>query len=532
MDSGRSFAAISPAQVTARAHLVVPTGTAAENVTTLQSAVDAAATAGAPLLVRGAPSIAGQVLVPANSDIDFAQATITQTSSLTPVLVVNNVANARIRNLRVQGKTTDYVNTSAVYGAAAVRVMGTATNVRIIDGTFLDMAGLGVFIGGSTTDVKVIGCDMRGAGPTYITSTAFNYSAGVAVDPGATRWAALHNKITAFAQGIVTGDNMVDVQIVANTIHDIPGQHGLYLETMTGGVVADNVIRNTGLCGMKIQVGTTGAVDATDITIVGNTFRTSGAQGILLDNPVGGAPRFRRIVIADNTIQASAGHAIEARSSIGVHIADNIINGVTGGAGVRVASSSEVGVVDNRITTVAQMGVDISAVQDYRVRGNTITNPGTANGTSSEWGIGLDGATTAKGVIEDNQIVDTLGNMRYGIAAFGSPTVAPDLTTHTFRNNYASGASDYGYRGAASTTCREWTNNDLNGTTGRTLNAPTSGAGRVAPQSFGTAAPTTGAHIVGEIHWNTAPAASGTIGWVCTTAGTPGTWKTFGAISA
>ena len=28
------------------------------------------------------------------------------------------------------------------------------------------------------------------------------------------------------------------------------------------------------------------------------------------------------------------------------------------------------------------------------------------------------------------------------------------------------------------------------------------------------------------------PAAGGFIGWVCTTAGTPGTWKTFGAITA
>lgn len=46
------------------------------------------------------------------------------------------------------------------------------------------------------------------------------------------------------------------------------------------------------------------------------------------------------------------------------------------------------------------------------------------------------------------------------------------------------------------------------------------------------AAPTTGAHVVGEVVYNSVPAASGTMGWVCTTAGTPGTWKTWGAISA
>jgi hypothetical protein len=48
----------------------------------------------------------------------------------------------------------------------------------------------------------------------------------------------------------------------------------------------------------------------------------------------------------------------------------------------------------------------------------------------------------------------------------------------------------------------------------------------------GSAAPTTGIWKVGDIVWNTAPTAGGTIGFVCTTAGTPGTWKTWGAIAA
>lgn len=51
-------------------------------------------------------------------------------------------------------------------------------------------------------------------------------------------------------------------------------------------------------------------------------------------------------------------------------------------------------------------------------------------------------------------------------------------------------------------------------------------------QIFSTAAPTSETWAVGDITWNTAPAAGGTIGWVCTTAGTPGTWKTFGTIAA
>lgn len=45
------------------------------------------------------------------------------------------------------------------------------------------------------------------------------------------------------------------------------------------------------------------------------------------------------------------------------------------------------------------------------------------------------------------------------------------------------------------------------------------------------AAPTTGTWRIGDIVYNNAPASAGYVGWVCTVAGTPGTWKTFGLIS-
>lgn len=48
---------------------------------------------------------------------------------------------------------------------------------------------------------------------------------------------------------------------------------------------------------------------------------------------------------------------------------------------------------------------------------------------------------------------------------------------------------------------------------------------------FGDAAPTTGTWGRGDIVFDNTPTAGSFIGWVCTTAGTPGTWKTWGAIS-
>ena len=47
-----------------------------------------------------------------------------------------------------------------------------------------------------------------------------------------------------------------------------------------------------------------------------------------------------------------------------------------------------------------------------------------------------------------------------------------------------------------------------------------------------SAIPTTGTWSVGDIIYQATPVAGGNIGWVCVTAGTPGTWKSFGAIAS
>jgi hypothetical protein len=49
---------------------------------------------------------------------------------------------------------------------------------------------------------------------------------------------------------------------------------------------------------------------------------------------------------------------------------------------------------------------------------------------------------------------------------------------------------------------------------------------------YGSGAPTSGEWQQGDIMFNVAPNAGGRVGWVCTSTGAPGTWKTFGPISA
>lgn len=59
-----------------------------------------------------------------------------------------------------------------------------------------------------------------------------------------------------------------------------------------------------------------------------------------------------------------------------------------------------------------------------------------------------------------------------------------------------------------------------------TGNFKASGGPDATRKLTGTVAPTTGSWSVGDIVFNTIPSAGGVWAWVCTTAGSPGTWKT------
>jgi hypothetical protein len=48
----------------------------------------------------------------------------------------------------------------------------------------------------------------------------------------------------------------------------------------------------------------------------------------------------------------------------------------------------------------------------------------------------------------------------------------------------------------------------------------------------GAAVPASGTYVQGDICWNSAPAAGGVPGWICTTGGTPGTWKAMAGLAA
>ena len=151
-------------------------------------------------------------------------------------------------------------------------------------------------------------------------------------------------------------------------------------------------------------------------------------------------------------------------------------------------------------------------------------------------------ANSTQVVIQDNSfrssVLSSYTNARLLGLSYASVSLVK-ITGNTFQNTNASSFENFIQCDFAIDVC-DITNNTFQGNVTTTINANISGRvntivlnkGYDPVQRYGAAIPATGTWGLGSIIWNSSPIAGGTIGWVCTTAGTPGTWKTFGAIAA
>jgi hypothetical protein len=111
--------------------------------------------------------------------------------------------------------------------------------------------------------------------------------------------------------------------------------------------------------------------------------------------------------------------------------------------------------------------------------------------------------------------VQSINNTSYGILCSDNPCTMRD---NQLLGTFTAGKAYVGFRGVVSTgIVLNQDRIEMNGPLGTIT-------------IWDTTTPATGYWIQGDMVYDTAPSASGYIGWVCTT--TPSTWKTWGAISA
>jgi len=277
------------------------------------------------------------------------------------------------------------------------------------------------------------------------------------------------------------------------------------------------------------------------IVISDNTIRDVKTRGIILDWASG--------VISGNTV-TNCGYNLDTSTfnSTNTKVGDTAV-------GINIYSSQDVICRGNVLRDIKGIGVFLyKTLKNIKVSENIFEN--FANGVCAYdgtpayvdvinnkfeasdyayWGIYF--ATGSKVVIQNNSFL----NMKYnGIAT-------DNITEEWIKGNIVKGLVGSN-SGLSIFTCTDVVlkDNDVEGFTNNTSISSTSSNVRgegIAPISIqntattvvleydGTAAPTTQTWGVGSKVRNTAPAASGFIGWVCVTAGTPGTWKGYGSIA-
>ena len=372
------------------------------------------------------------------------------------------------------------------------------------------------------------------------------------------------------------------VTFVGNTFYNLKGSVKFASRVANSGriVVANNVIK-TGL-GAGFEFSSTGNVlvsnnIATDIPIMAN-FYTNTAVGA---NPA----TWDNLAITDNLFSgcttgiriASGDYNDGTRVCVNnVTISNNTIRDLTGGsndAGILMTGTvSNARILNNSIFTYTSNGIyltldpraPLTARDSILIQGNQLTG---GSGANAKWvNLVTSGAPTRKVIgvtIANNVSYDSagsyllnttdlkfIGNTSYevvnsvwgqGGVTLDSCVIANNQITSTSAgpncvlvgakifDNVFDGAVTYGFRIDGSSSALEARGNVFP-TLAPTWNVASTGRWSlgVAAYSSGTAAPSTGSAKVGDRCINTAAAVGSPKGWICTVAGTPGTWVSEG----
>jgi len=265
---------------------------------------------------------------------------------------------------------------------------------------------------------------------------------------------------------------------------------GLYLSRCLGGVVADNLVEEgTGHITAQGAVVGTGIQlsSSTDVTCTGNVVRRGIGIGILCDsNSTGVAPTGCSIVanrVSEwrNAANPDVSCGIRLQNAAAERLTRTLVSSNTvercGVHGIYVENQDGVSLLGNAVVSSDRSAICISTSRGTQVLGNVVLDPDAAR-TGSQAGLHLINA--AADVIAQGNRIESRATTPYAPAVIDQ----------------------------------------------------SSGGGHSieTAQRRGSAPPATGLWSRGDVVWNTAPWTGAPMGWVCTSAGTPGVWNVLGRI--
>ena len=581
--------------------------------------------------------ISGTLTVQTGSTLIFNGATVTQTTTQTPMFDVRTTTGVTISGGNFVGKAESPFTNSASSLAICVRG-ASAINLSVRNNTFTGFCYSPLMVAIAGTNIEFIDNFVTGPGAAVlgIPSVGNRNCTGVTIlGNGVT---IRGNTIQDTAQGIIVGQQSTDVVIDGNIIKNTVVEHGIYCDTgIQRLTISNNLIHNTCGMGMKVQWYNSPTLTQvpSDMTIIGNVIQNTGTEptisgdGILVYNsaPATMGTLSAVTVASPAVFTTTAAHGLvvgdiisisgvvgmtNAASAVANTLNDTFVVATTpltttftvtnytnsalstvgwsawtsGGTITKALYGNNVTITGNSVRTTGQDGISLRYVKnavvsgnvvdtcgriglyglyvanvDYSnnnvsntqyngasvyapltpcsIRSNTFTNLGLANISTNGGNSGILLDSNGGGVISYNTVTgeSTQTKMLYGIQV-GSG----DKRNYAVDKNIISNASSAGIAlwndtpnvypllslfnniSQSNTATPGW-QNSYAGITYAVL-----GRGTSQRDFFGDAAPTTGTWIQGDKVWAQFPAAGGPLGWVNLSGGTPGTWYPFGAV--
>lgn len=488
--------------------------------------------------------ITAAIAIPTGTSIrgDGYGSIVKQTTASVANFTLTSVSNIRISGLHLKGGT-DVTTTGRIN-------LNAATNVTIDNCHFTSFSQMGVHSDGATDGITVRGCRFHDWASPINGSSAINvYTEGA-------QWTVVDNFIDGGSSSTSTGADFgisflrsagsgVFEQLVisGNQIRNVR-EYGIVVyaneENTTDVTISDNTIDyvyssddNTA-SGAGIYLLRPG-----NTTVTGNTIghtNISTATSLLAPGGIGVNACYGNLLISGNTIRDTTMYGVYLVN--GFSTGAIIVNGngvyAPGYTGIYVFEQNNVSVIGNTVQTTDAAQ---SAIKALGLVGTHLENITISNNTILAAGDQQISATYCDDVVFNGnniEMTDTSGNAVLFSACdrvvINGNAIKSDATTGValYLSAVTAGRVSGNYLLCDHANAYYETTGTCTGTFADESNglslATNAGTGSHVVLRT-TAAPAAGTHIAGDRAWDTDAASGAAPGWVCTTGGTPGTWK-------
>lgn len=302
-------------------------------------------------------------------------------------------------------------------------------------------------------------------------------------------------------------------QINGNSFETFRGTGADAAIEINGGdsiTVANNSIRNF-KDGIILNAKNTGGADyySTGITVTGNTVENSTGYGLTVGAQLSGLESLRDSTIVGNVFKNCTIDGANLRGKNVIFSNNALVNNTRGG--LLVSNGTRLVISGNVITDNSQYGIQVesASIAQITVTSNIIADNNSDTGYN---GIQMSDVTSAS--VSNNTIT---GAHDHGIRVQGTGTV-------NLSGNTVTGATTGSVRIASTTT---WTVNGQNSAKiyPQTNDVFYNGASVYYSDTDPGTLSSSYVFREGDIVWKLAQTAGTSPGWVCVTAGSPGTWK-------